>query len=88
MKLTAINIMKSFTRNKSCHIARRVDKQGARPSVSDQSGIETLAAGLKFPVNNGPKTAHTRPWPSNGPSVINTNDVTKTKNTKIKTTKS
>ena len=80
--------MKSSTRNKSCHIASRVDKQGAHPSVSDQSGIETLATGLKFRVNNGQKTAHTRPWSSNSPSVINTNDVTKTKNTKIKTTKS
>ena len=80
--------MKSSTRNKSCQIAHRVDKQGARPSVSDQSGIETLAAGLKFPVNNRQKTAHTRPWPNNSPSVINTYDVTKTKNTIIKTTKS
>ena len=74
--------MRRSTKNKSCHIARRVDKQGARPSVSDQAGVEKLATGSKSPVNNGQEVAHTRPLPNNGPPVINTNNVTETKNTK------
>ena len=76
--------MRRSTQNKSCHIACRVDKQGARPSVSDQAGVEKLATGLKSLVNNGQETAHTRPLPNNGASVINTNNVTETKNTKQK----
>ena len=58
LKLTAINIMRRSIRNKSCHIARDVNKQGARPSVSDQAGIENLATGLKSPVNHGQEAAH------------------------------
>ena len=76
--------MRRSARNKSCHIARRVDKQGARASVSDQAGVEKLATGSKFPVNNGQEAGHTRPLPNNGPSVLNTNNVTETKNTKQK----
>ena len=76
--------MRRSTRNKSCHIARRVDKQGARPSVSDQAGVEKLATGSKSPVNNRQEATHTRPLPNNGPPVINTNNVTETKNTKQK----
>ena len=56
-----------------------MDKQGARPSVSNQARVEKLATGSKTPVNNGQEAAHTRPSPSNGPSVINTNNVTETK---------
>ena len=74
--------MRRSTRNKSCHIAPRVDKQGERPSVSDQAGVEKLATGSKSSVNNGQEAAHTRPLPSNGPPVINTNNVSETKNTK------
>ena len=70
--------------NNLCHIARRVDKQGARPSVSDQAGVEKLASGSKSPVNNGREAAHSRPSCNNGRSVINTNNVTETKNTKQK----
>ena len=72
------------TRNKSCPIARLVDKQGAPLPVSDQAGVEKLATGSKTPVNNRQEAAHTRPSPNHGPSVINTNDVTETKNTKQK----
>ena len=72
------------TQNKSCHITHCVDKQGMRPSVCNQAGVEELASGLKSPVNNGQEAAHTRPLANNGPSVINTNNVTKTKNTKQK----
>ena len=74
--------MRRSTRNKSCHIARRVDKQGARPSVSDQAGIEKLTTGSKSRVNNGQEAVHTRTLPHSGPPVINTNNVTETKNTK------
>ena len=76
--------MRRSTRNKSCHITRCVDKQGARPSVSDQAGVEKLATGSKSPVNNGQEAAHTRPLTNNDPSVISTNSVTETKNTKQK----
>ena len=76
--------MRRSTRNKSCHIARRVGKHGARPSVSDQVWVEKLATESKFPVNNGQEAAHTRPWLNNGPSVINTNNITEAKNTKQK----
>ena len=76
--------MKRSTRSKSCHIACRMDKQGARPPVSDQTGVQNLATGSKSPVNNRQETAHTRPSPNNDPSVINTNNVTKTKNNKQK----
>ena len=76
--------MRGSTQNKSCHIARRVDKQGARPSVSNQIGVEKLVTGSKSPVNNEQKAAHTRSSPSNGTSVINTNNVTETKITKQK----
>ena len=76
--------MRRSTRKKSCHIARRVDKQRARPSVSDQVGVEKLATRSKFSVNNGQEAAHTRPLPCNSPSVIKTNNVTETKNNKQK----
>ena len=76
--------MRRFTRNKPCHIARRVNKQGARPSLSDQAGVEKLGTGSKSPVNNGQEVVHTMPLPNNGLSVINTNNVTETKNTKQK----
>ena len=56
-----------------------MDKQGSRPSVSDQVGVEKLATGSETPVNNGQEAAHTRPSPNNSPSVINTNNVTETK---------
>ena len=79
MKLTAINIIRRSTRNKLFHIARHVNKQGVLPSVSDQAGVEMVVTGLKSPVNNGQETAHTRLSPNNGPSVINTKNVTKTK---------
>ena len=78
--------MRRSTRNKSCHIGRCVDKQRQRPSVSNQAGVEKLASGSKTPVNNGQEAAHTRPSPSNAPSVINSNNVTETKNTKQKCT--
>ena len=55
--------MRRPTRNKSCHITRRVDKQEARPSVSDQAGLGKLATGSKTPVNKGQEAAHTRPLP-------------------------
>ena len=84
MKLTAINIIRQSTRNKPCNIARRMDKQGARPSVSDQRGVEKLAAGSKSLINNGQETAHIRLSPNDRPSVINTSNVTKTKNSKQK----
>ena len=76
--------MRSSTRNKSCHIACRVDKQGAHLPVSDQIGVKKLGTGSKTPANNGQETSHTRPQPSKGPSVINTNNVTEIKNTKQK----
>ena len=76
--------MRRSTQNKSCQITRHVDKQGVRPTLSDQSGIEKLATGSKSPVNNGQEAAHTRPLPINSPPVINTNNVTETKNTKQK----
>ena len=76
--------MRRSTRNKSCRITRRVDKQGARPSVSDQGGVQKLATGPKSPENNGQEAAHTRLSSGNGPSVINTNNVTETKSTKQK----
>ena len=76
--------MRRSTPNKSCHIARRVDKQGACPSVYDQTGFEKLAAGSKSPVNNGQEATHTRTLPYNGPPVISTNNVPETKNTKQK----
>ena len=83
MNLAAINIMRMSTQNKSCHITRPVDKQGARTSVSDQFGVEKLIIGSKTAVNNGQEAAHTRPSPNNGHSVINTNNVAETKqNTK------
>ena len=66
------------------HIARCVDKQGARPSMSDQAGVEKLADGSKSPVNIGQEAAHTSPLPSNDPSAINTNNDTETKNIKQK----
>ena len=59
-------------------------KQGAHPSVSKQAGLEKLATGSKSPVINGQEAANTRPLPNNGPSAINTNNVTETKNTKQK----
>ena len=61
-----------------------MDKQGARPLVSDQAAVKKLATGSKTPVNNGQQAAHTRPSPNKGPTVINTNNVTKTKNIKQK----
>ena len=76
--------MKRSKQNKSCHIARRVDKQEARPSVSDQAGVEKLATESKSPVNKGQEASHTRLLPNNGSPIINTNNVTKTKNTKQK----
>ena len=76
--------MRRSTRKKSCHIAHRVDKQGGRPSVSDQAGVEKLATGSKSPVNNWQEAAHNRPSPNNCLSVINTNNVTKTKKKKNK----
>ena len=56
-------------------------------NVSDQLEVEKLATGSKSPVNNGQQAAHTKPSPNNGPSVINTNNVTKTKNIKQKWTR-
>ena len=79
--------MRRSTRNISCHIVRRVDKQAALPSASDQAGVKKLATGSKSSVNNGQEAAHTRPLPNNGPSIINTNNVTKTKNTKQKSSR-
>ena len=76
--------MRRSTRNKSCQIARGVDKQGARSAVSDQAGVEKLATGSKSPVNNGQEASHTRSLPNNGHPVINTNNVTETRNTKQK----
>ena len=55
-----------------------------RLSVFDQAVVEKLVTRSKSPVNNGQEAAHTRPSPSNGPSVINTNNITETKNTKQK----
>ena len=75
LKLTAINIMRRSTRNKSCHITRRVDQQRAHPSVSDQAGVEKLFTGSKTPVNHRQKHTHTRTTPNIGSSVINTNNV-------------
>ena len=72
------------TRNKSFPIARRVDKQGVRPSLFNQAGFEKLVTGSKSPVNNGQEAVHTRPSLNNAPFAINTNNVTKTKNTKQK----
>ena len=73
-----------YTQNKSCHIAHHVDKQRAHPSASNQAGVKKLATGSKSPVNNGQEAALTRPLFNNGPSVISSNKVTKTKNTKQK----
>ena len=64
--------------HKSCQIARRVDKQGVRPSVSNQARVEKLVTGSKSPVNNGQEAGYTRRSPNNGPSVINTNTNTET----------
>ena len=50
--------MRRSIRNKSCHITRDVNKQGAHLSVSDQAGIENLATGLKSPVSHGQEAAH------------------------------
>ena len=75
--------MRRSTRNKSCDITRRMDKQGARPSVSDQAGVEKLVTGSKSPVNYEQEAAHTKPSPNNGPSVITpTLPKTKTPNKK------
>ena len=52
--------------------------------MSDQAGVEKLAPRSKTPVNNRQEVAHTRPLSNNGPFVINTNNVTKSKNTKQK----
>ena len=76
--------MRRSTQNKLCLTGHRVDKQGAGPSVSHRAGVKKLASGSKSPVNNGLEASHTRPLPINGPRVINTNNVTKTKNTKQK----
>ena len=54
--------MRRSTRNKSCHIAQRVDKQGARYLVSNQARIEKLATGSKSPVIIGQEAA--KPSPS------------------------
>ena len=43
------------------NIACRVDKQGAHPPVSDQTGVKKLGTGSKTPVNNGQEASHTRP---------------------------
>ena len=56
-------------------------------NVSDQLEVEKLATGSKSPVNNGQQAAHTKPSSNNGPSVINANNVTKTKNIKQKWTR-
>ena len=72
------------TQNKSYHIAHRVDKQGARPSVSNQAWFKKLATGSKSPINNGQEGSHTRPLLNNGPSIINTKNITKNKNTEQK----
>ena len=61
-----------------------MDKKGACSSLFDQAGVEMLATGSKSPVNSGQEAAHTKPSPNNDPSVINTNNVTETKNTKQK----
>ena len=61
-----------------------MDKQGAHPSVSGKAGVEKLRTGSKSPVNNRQESVYTRPLPKNGPPVINTNNVTETKNTKQK----
>ena len=53
--------MRESTRKKSCHIARLVEKQGVRPSVSDQAGVEKLATWSKSPINNEQEAAHTKP---------------------------
>ena len=76
--------MRRSTGNKSYHIARHVDKQAVRPSVSDQAGVEKLATGSKSPVNNWQEAAHNRPSPNNCLSVLNTNNVTKTTKPKTK----
>ena len=52
--------------------------------MSNQPGVEKLVTGLKSLVNNGQETAHARLSPKNGPFVINTNNVTETKNAKQK----
>ena len=39
------------------HIVRGEDKQGARPSMSDQAGVEKLADESKSPVNIGQEAA-------------------------------
>ena len=52
--------------------------------MSDQPGVEKLATGSKTPVNNRQEVAHTRSSSNNGPFIINTNNATKSKNTKQK----
>ena len=64
------------------HVAGGMNKQRARPSVFDQALVKKIDTGSKTLVNNRQETAHTRSWSNNGPFLINTNNFTKTKNTK------
>ena len=68
--------MRRSTRNKSSHIARRVDKQGLCSSLSNQVGVKQLATGSQSPVNNEQEAVQTSLLSNNG---VNINNVTETK---------